>query len=204
MTHKPRYFRKSVTFAVFLLLTCALASCASSGISLFKLVAAQGEASSADILDGQVILSARYLDAGERYTYLMNRGYESLGQGLRTVSMVTFALTVENRSAQKLILDPASVRLNVGYGPLLSPYTYVHLYLELPRESDRPKTLADLRKAIFERSETLAPGEAWEKLLLFARPEKVSPLAALYFERLYLGGRETRAELNFKAVDLER
>jgi len=43
-----------------------------------------------------------------------------------------------------------------------------------------------------------------EKLLLFKRPEMVSPKAAVLFERLYVGGEETRAVLDFSAVDLEK
>ena len=181
-----------------------LASCASSGITLFKLAPVQGQISTASVHDGQIVLSARYLDAGERMMYLREKEYESLGLGLRQVSVVTFALSVENGSDQKLILDPGSIRLFVGYGPLLSPYSYVHLYMELPRGSDRQRILEDLRKAVFDKSTTIPPGEVSEKLLLFKRPEKVGPEAAILFERLYVGGEETQAALDFKAVELEK
>ena len=181
-----------------------LASCASSGITLFKLAPAQGQISTASVHDGQVVLSARYLDAGQRMMYLRKRGYETLGLGLRQVPLVTFALLVDNGSDQRLVLDPGGIRLAVGYGPLLSPYNYAHLYMELPRGSDRQRILEDLRKAIFDKSTTISAGEVSEKLLLFKRPEKVSPEAAILFQRLYVGGEETQAVLDFVAVDLEK
>ena len=181
-----------------------LASCASSGITLFELTPAQGQLSTASIHDDQVTLSARYLDAGKRMTYLGEKGYEALGLGLRQVPLVAFVLLVDNGSDQKLILDPGSIRLAVGYGPLLSPYNYAHLYMELPRGSDRQRILQDLRKAIFDKSTTISPGQVSEKLLLFKRPEKVGPEAAILFERLYLGGEELQTLLDFKTVDLEK
>jgi hypothetical protein len=181
-----------------------LVSCASSGITLFKLAPAQGQFSTASIYDDKVTLSARYLDAGERVVYLSEKGYEALGLGLRQVPMVAFALQVDNRSDQKLILDPGSIRFTVGYGPLLSPYNYAHLYMELPRGSDRQRILEDLSKAIFTKSTAVLPGQAMEKLLLFQRPEKVGPEAAVLFERLYVGGKELQTLLDFTAVDLEK
>ena len=180
-----------------------LSSCASSTLTLFNLVPVQGQVSSASIHNDQVVLSARYLDAGQRMEYLREKGYETLGLGLSQVSLVTFVLSVDNGSDQKLVLDPGSIRLAVGYGPLLSPYNYAHLYMELPRASDRQRILDDLRKAIFDKSTTISPGEVSEKLLLFKRPEKVSPEAAILFERLYVGGMVTQAVLDFVAVDLE-
>ena len=181
-----------------------LASCASPGITLFKLTPAQGKISTASVHDGQVVLSARYLDAGERIVYLRERGYEALGLGLRQVPLVTFVLSVDNGSDQRLELDPGSIRLAVGYGPLLSPNNYAHLYMELPRGSDRQRILEDLRKAVFDKSTTIAGGEADEKLLLFKRPDKVGPEAAILFQRLFVGGEETQAVLDFKTVDLEK
>jgi len=181
-----------------------LASCASQGITLFKLVPAQGQMSEAAVHKGQVILSADYLDAGRLTLYLREKGYEALGSGLRRVPMVTFALRVRNDSDQKVILDPGSIRLAVGYGPLLSPYNYAHLYMELPRDSDRQRILEDLSKVVLGKTETIPSGEMIEKLLLFKRPEMVSPKAAVLFERLYVGGEETRAVLDFSAVDLEK
>ena len=181
-----------------------LASCASSGITLFELAPAQGQQSTVSIHDDQVTLSARYLDAGERVTYLRERGYEVLGQGLRQVPLVAFALLVDNGSDQKLILDPGSIRLAVGYGPLLSPYNYAHLYMELGRGSNRQRILEDLRKVTFDKSTTISPGQVSEKLLLFKRPEEVGPEAAVLFERLYLGGEELQTLLEFKTVDLEK
>ncbi|MDF1525481.1 MAG: hypothetical protein RRA15_06110 [bacterium] len=179
-----------------------LASCASTGITLFELVPAQGQVSTVSIHNDQVVLSARYLDAGERMTYLREKGSEFLGLGLRQVSLVTFALSVDNGSDQKLILDPGSIRLAVGYGPLLSPYNYAHLYMELPRGSNRQRVLEDLRKVTFDKSTTILPGQMNEKLLLFKRPELVGPEAAVLFERLYLGGEELKTLLEFKTVDL--
>jgi hypothetical protein len=184
--------------------TAVLASCASSGITLFKLAPVQGQISTASVHDDQVVLSARYLDAGERMSYLRERGYEALGLGLRQVPLVTFVLWVDNGSDQSFILDPGSIRLAVGYGPLLSPNNYAHLYMELPRGSDRQRILEDLRKAIFDKSATIEPGEVSEKLLLFKRPEKVGPEVAILFERVYLGGEETQAVLDFIAVDLKK
>lgn len=181
-----------------------ITSCASSGITLFKLEPAQGQVSAQAIHEDKVVLSARYLDAGERVIYLRDLGYEILGQGLQRVSMVTFALEVENGSDQKLILDPGSIRLVVGYGPPLSPYNYAHLYMELPQGSDRQRILVDLRKAIFDKSTTIEPGEKTRKLLLFSRPEEVGPAAAVLFERLYVGDKEYKAALDFKTVDLEK
>jgi hypothetical protein len=181
-----------------------LASCASSGITVFKLIPPEGAQSTASVYDGQVNLSGKYLDAGERIAYLTDAGYESLGLGLRPVPLVTFVLTVRNGSGEKVIIDPGSVRLAVGYGPLLSPYNYAHLYMELPRDSDRQGILEDLRMAVLDKSTTLQPGETMEKLLLFKRPEKVGPEALLIFERLYVGGEEIQAALDFLAVDLEK
>ena len=180
-----------------------LSSCASSTLTLFNLVPVQGQVSSASVYNDKVVLSARYLDARQRLEYLREKGYETLGLGLSQVSLVTFVLSVDNGSDQKLVLDPGSIRLAVGYGPLLSPYNYAHLYMELPRASDRQRILDDLRKAIFDKSTTISPGEVSEKLLLFKRPEKVSPEAAILFERLYVGGMVTQAVLDFVAVDLE-
>lgn len=181
-----------------------LASCASSSITLFKLEPEQGDLSIGSVHDGRVVLSARYLDAGQRMVYLREKGFEVLGLGLRQVSMVTFVFAVENGSDKEFILDPGSIRLVVGYGPPLSPYNYAHLYMELPQGSDRQRILMDLRKAGFSTSVTLSPGEKIEKLLLFARPEEVGPEAAILFERLYVGKKEYQTSLKFKAVDLEK
>jgi hypothetical protein len=181
-----------------------LSSCASSTITLFNLVPVQGQVSTASVYDDQVVLSARYLDAGQRMEYLREKGYETLGLGLSQVPLVTFALGVKNSSDQKFILDPASIRLTVGYGDLLIPYNYAHLYMELPRGSDRQRILEDLRKGIYDKSTTISPGEVSEKLLLFKRPEEVGPEAAILFERLYMGGQGAQAVLNFRAVDLEK
>jgi hypothetical protein len=181
-----------------------LASCASPGITLFKLTPAQGKVSTASVHNDQVVLSARYLDAGERMMYLTERGYEALGLGLRQVSLVTFVLSVDNGSDQSLELDPGSIRLAVGYGPLLSPYNYAHLYMELPRGSDRQRILEDLRKTVFDKSTTIAGGQVSEKLLLFKRPDKVGQEAAILFQRLFVGAEETRAVLDFRIVDLEK
>ena len=128
-----------------------LASCASPGITLFELVPAQGQLATALIHNDQVTLSARYLDTGERVAYLREEGYETLGLGLRQVPLVSFVLSVANGSDQNMILDPESIRLVVGYGPMLSPYNFVHLYMELPRGSDRQRILEDLRMAIFNK-----------------------------------------------------
>ena len=117
---------------------------------------------------------------------------------------VNVSASVRNGSDQNLILDPGSIRLTVGIGDLLNPYNYAHLYMELPRGSNRQKILEDLRKAIYDKSTTIEPGNMSEKLLLFRRPEKVGPQAALLFQRLYVGGIETQAVLDFVAVDLER
>jgi len=200
-------FKTGMTCKVRLLAVVALglvflASCASSSITLFELVPPQGPRSTALISDDQVTLSARYLDAGERMTYLSGKGYEALGLGLRQVPLVAFVLSVDNGSDQNLILDPGSIRLAVGYGPLLSPYNYAHLYMELPRGSNRQRILEDLRKAIFDKSTTILPGEMKEKLLFFKRPEKVGPEAAVLFESIYVGGEELQAVLDFLAVDL--
>ncbi len=204
MKSKARSFWKVCVTAAVGVWVVSLVSCASSGITLFKLAPAQGQISTASVHDNQVVLSARYLDAGDRMMYLRERGYEALGLGLSQVPLVAFALSVENSSDQSVILDPASIRLAVGYGPLLSPYNYAHLYIELPRGSDRQRILEDLRKAIFDKSTTISARKVSEKLLLFKRPEKVGPAAAILFERLYVGGEEFQAVLDFKAVDLEK
>jgi len=201
--YKVRSLRKACLLAAVWLWIALMASCASTGITLFELVPAQGQKATVQIHDDQIVISARYLDAGKRTTYLREMGYELLGMGLRQVPLVTFALSVENGSDQKLILDPGSIRLAVGYGPLLSPYNYAHLYMELPRGSDRQRILEDLRKAIFDKSTTILPGEVSEKLLLFKRPEKVGPEAAILFERLYVGGEKIQTLLDFTTVDLE-
>ena len=202
MKCKSGIIRKLHSLAAVGLGVVFLASCASSGITLFELVPAQGQLSTVSIHNDQVVLSARYLDAGERVTYLQEKGYEALGLGLRQVPLVTFALSVDNGSDQKMILDPGSIRLAVGYGPLLSPYNFAHLYMELPRRSNRQRILEDLRKATFDKSTTISPGQMNEKLLLFKRPELVGPEAAILFERLYLGGEELKTLLEFKTVDL--
>ena len=201
---KSTYIWNACRLAVVLLWSVSLNSCASQGITLFKLIPAQGQMSTASVHNGQVVLAARYLDAGERVIYLTDKGYEALGLGLRRVSLVAFALSVKNGSDQGLILDPGSIRLAVGYGPLLSPYNYAHLYMELPKGSDRQRILQDLRKAIINKSTTIPPGQVSEKLLLFKRPEKVSPEAAVLFESFYVGGKELQTVLDFKAVDLEK
>ena len=195
------YLKVIVSIALGIWVTL-LSSCASSGISLFKLIPAEGQISTASVHDDQVLLSARYLDAQERVEYLEEKGYGGLGLGLRQVKLVTFAVTVKNGSDGKLLIDPGSIRLAVGYGPLLSPYNYSHLYMELPTGSDRQGILQDLSEAVFDRSATLSPGEVKEGLLLFKRPEKVGPDAALIFKRLYIGAEETGAVLAFKTVDL--
>ena len=204
MTYKLGIICKVRSLAAVGLGVAFLASCASSAITLFELVPAQGQTSKVSIHNDQVVLSARYLDAGERVTYLREKGYEALGLGLREVPLVAFVLSVDNGSDQNLILDPGSIRLAVGYGPLLSPYNYAHLYMELPRGSNRQRILVDLRKATFDKSTTIPPGQGNEKLLLFKRPEEVGPEAAVLFERLYLGGEELQAVLDFKTVDLEK
>ncbi len=204
VTFKSRSFFKICIMAVAWIGLALLASCASRGITLFKLTPAQGEMSTASVHDGQVLLSARYLDAGERMMYLTERGYEALGLGLRQVSLVTFVLSVDNGSDQSLELDPGSIRLAVGYGPLLSPKNYAHLYMELPPGSDRQRILEDLRKTVFDRSTTIAGGQVSEKLLLFKRPERVGPEVAILFQRLFLGVEENQAVLDFRTVDLER
>lgn len=201
---RMRRYRK-VFFAVLVTLcAAALASCASEGIGVFKLTPVKGQAATVSVHNGQVTLSARYLDAGQRMTYLQDLGYEPLGLGLRQVSLVTFLVNVRNNSTGELLMDPGSIRLAVGMGPLLSPYNYAHLYMELPRGSDRQRILGDLKEAVYDKSTTIPPGRTMEKLLLFKRPEKVGPEAALLFQRLYVGGQETQAVLDFVAVDLER
>lgn len=202
--YKNRSRLKVIASVALGLWVTLLSSCASSGITLYKLIPAEGQIATASVHDDQVLLSARYLDAKERVEYLRERGYEGLGLGLRQVKLVTFAVTVKNGSDGKLLLDPGSIRLAVGYGPLLSPYNYSHLYMELPRGSDRQSVLQDLSEAVFERSATLSPGEVKEGLLLFKRPEMVGPDAALIFERLYIGAEETEAVLGFRTVDLEK
>lgn len=202
--YKVVSYRKIIMGGIVGLWAVFLISCASSSITLFELTPVHGQASTAKVYKDQVILSAVYLDAGERMSYLRERGYEALGLGLRQVPLVTFLLSARNGSDQNLILDPGSIRLAVGIGDLLSPYNYAHLYMELPRGSDRQRILEDLRKAIYDKSTTIEPGVMSEKLLLFKRPEKVGPQAALLFQRLYVGGAETQAALDFVAVDLER
>ena len=202
MTYKLGIICKVRSLAAVVLGVAFLASCASSAITLFKLVPAQGQISKVSIHNDQVVLSARYLDAGEQVAYLREKGYEALGLGLRRVPLVAFVLSVDNGSDQNLILDPGSIRLAVGYGPRLSPYNYVHLYMELPRGSNTQRILEDLRKVTFDKSTTIPPGQVNEKLLLFKRPEEVSPEAAVLFERLYLGGEELQTVLDFKTVDL--
>ncbi|MGD8352533.1 MAG: hypothetical protein PVJ01_00080 [Pseudomonadota bacterium] len=185
--------------ALVLLVSCAT----KKGITLFKLVPVKGQVSSASISEGKIILSARYLDAGERAMYFREMGFETLGQGLLRVPMTSFLLNLENRSNQDLILDPSSIRFASGYGPMLSPYNYAHLYMQLPQGSDRQRILLDLRKAIYDKTTTLAPGQTSGKLLLFDRPEKVGPVANITFNRLYVGGKEHQVALEFVAVDLE-
>jgi hypothetical protein len=136
--------------------------------------------------------------------YLREKGFEALGGGLGQVLMTTFALSIENRSDRNLILDPGSIRLVTGYGPLLAPYNYAHLYMELPQGSNRQRILVDLRKAIFDKTTTIAPGEASEKLMLFSRPEEVGPEASILFGRLVVDQEEFKAALDFTAVDLEK
>jgi len=202
VTFKTRSFLKVRLLAAVWLGAASLASCASPGITLFKLAPVQGQISTASVHDDEVVFSARYLDAGERMVYLRDMGYEALGLGLRQVPLVTFVISVKNGSDQGVILDPGSIRLAVGYGPLLSPNNYAHLYMELPRGSGRQRILEDLRKAIFDTSTTIGSGEVSEKLLMFKRPERVGPKVAIFIERLYVGGEETRAALDFMAVDL--
>lgn len=199
-----RYIQRFSLPAAFLLFLAILSSCASPGITVFELAPVSGKVSTASLQDGQLVFAARYLDPDQRMTYLREKGYEALGLGLRQIPFVAFSLRVENGSDQELILDPGSIRLAVGYGPLLSPYNYAHLYMELPQGSDRQQILVDLRKAVFEKSTTIAPGEGIEKLLLFKRPERVGPKVAILFERLYVGGIELQAVLDFVAVDLEK
>ena len=201
---KAKSIFRACKMATACLWTVLLVSCASSGITQFELVPAEGQVSSTSVHDDKVLLSARYLDSDQRMTYLREKGHEALGLGLRQVPLVTFSLTVNNRSGQEIILDPGSIRLAVGYGPLLSPYNYAHLYMELPRGSGRQRILEDLRKAIFDKSTTIKPGEIIEKLLLFKKPEMASEEAAILFQRFYVGGEEMKATLSFKVVNLEK
>lgn len=204
MRSRTRLSLKVFNAAAGILCAAALASCASKGIGLFKLTPVQGQVASVSIHNDQVTLAARYLDAGERMSYLTDLGYESLGLGLRQVSLITLVFTARNGSDQELLMDPGSIRLAIGMGPLLSPYNYAHLYMELPRGSDRQRILEDLKEAVYDKSTTVKPGQVSEKLLLFKRPEKVGPEAALLLQRLYVGGEETQAVLDFVAVDLEK
>lgn len=205
MSYKAGEVRKGVPLAALAIALIFLASCASREITVYKFAPPEGTMSTESVYNGQVTLSARYVDVKDRTEYLGSRGYESLGLGLRRVDLAAFVLSVKNGSGKKLIVDPGSIRLATGYGPLLSPYNYANLYLELPRGSNRKATLEGLRKGVvLDKSTTLLPGEAMERLLLFKRPEKVGPEAVILFERLYLGGEETRAALKFLTVDLGR
>ena len=181
-----------------------LVSCATPGISLFDLAPADGNTARAAAFQGQVSVACRYLDAGERVSYLTAHGHETLGLGLRQVSLVTFALTLVNGSEKQLTLDPGGIRLAVGIGPLLSPYSYAHLYMELPRGSDRQKILQDLQKTALDKPITIMPGEEVEKLLMFPRPPRVMENVSLLLAGLYAGNENAEAVLDFKAIDLER
>lgn len=197
------FCRNTCLVLVTLFLGIVVISCASPGISEYRMIPTRGKTATTSAYEEKVLFSSRYLDAEERMIYLRDKGHESLGVGLRQISFLTFVLEVQNLTDRELILDPGSIRLAVGIGPLLSPYNYAHLYLELPRGSDRQRILEDLRMAIYDKSTSIHAGESMEKLLLFKRPEEVGPAAAILLNRLYLGGEESEAVLDFTTVDLE-
>jgi hypothetical protein len=181
-----------------------LAGCASAGIALFDLEPTQGDVASVTLAEGAVAVTARYLDTGERTDYLTGMDYEPLGLSLRSVSLLTFLFSVQNRSVEPLIVDPAGMRVATGAGDLLRPYNYAHLYLELPQGSGRQKVLQDLKNVTYERTVQIEPGAAQEKLLLFKRPGVVGEEVTILVNGLYLGGRGVDGTLVFRAVDLSK
>jgi len=194
--------QRTVNAALLCILLSLLAGCASPGITLFDLQPTQGDQATATLADGAITVTARYLDTGEQTQYLTTVGYEPLGLSLRSVPLLTFLFTVQNRSTQPLTVDPAGIRVAIGEMDLLRPYNYAHLYLALPPGSGRQKTLQDLKNVTYERPVMLEPGTSEEKLLLFRRPAIVGEEVTLLINGLYLGGQGVDTTLPFTPVDL--
>jgi hypothetical protein len=181
-----------------------LTGCASAGFTLFDLEPAQGDVASVTLAEGAVTVTARYLDTGERTEYLAGMDYEPLGLSLRSVPLLTFLFTVQNRSTEPLTVDPAGIRAAIGDMDLLRPYNFAHLYLALPSGSGRQKVLQNLKDVTYERPVQVGAGAAVEKLLLFKRPVVVGEVVTLLINGLYLEGRGVDGVLVFETVDLSK
>jgi len=122
----------------------------------------------------------------------------------RDLPLTTFLLRAANESDREAIIDPAGTRFVAGFGPMLSPMSYAHLYMDLPRGPARQKVLMKIQGIAFDRLINLPPGENVERVLFFRRPEKVGEDVNIVFRSLYLGGVQVGpAALSFKAFPLE-
>jgi hypothetical protein len=182
---------------VFLLVACA----STTGITGFYLDPADGERSV--FTHEGLRISSRYLDDGERVQYLRASGREALAREIGELPLSTFLLDIANGSGSEVIVNPASIRFVPGSGPMLSPVSYAHLYMVLPREEGRQTVLREFQGITFDRPVTVPPGGREEKLLLFQRPEKVAKEVAVVLDGIYLGGAHMNAVLDFKAIPLE-
>jgi hypothetical protein len=177
-------------------------SCASSSVANFHLDPVKGEIAS--FSHEGLVLTSRYLDEDGRNEYFRTKGQEVLSRELHGLSLVTFLLAAANNSGRESILDPAGTRLITGFGPTLSPMSYAHLYMELPRGPSRQNVLKELQGIAFDRPVNVRSGERVEKVLFFKRPEKVSEDVSIVFESLYLGGSLVPdAVLRFRAFPTE-
>ncbi|MDF1536979.1 MAG: hypothetical protein P1S46_10870 [bacterium] len=210
LSEKPRHaavsclVRRSLKTSSLIMALTLMAGCASPGFTLFHLEPAQGDAVAVVLADGAVTVTAGYLDTGEQTGYLTERGYEPLGNSLRSIPLMTYLFKVQNRSTEPLTVDPAGMRVSTGFGEMLRPYNYAHFYLALPQGSGREKALQGLKDVIYERPVQVDPNGTMEKLLMFRRPEVVGEEVAILVNGLYLGGRGVEGVLAFRAVDLSR
>jgi len=149
-------------------------------------------------------LTSLYLDEDGRNEYLRASGQEALSRELRGLSLITFLFKAANESVQEAIIDPAGTRLVSGFGPPLSPMSYAHLYVDLPRSSARHRVLKGLQGIAFDRPLIVPPGGSAEKVIFFRRPEQVGEEVNIVFGSLYLGGSQVgQATLSFRAFPLE-
>ena len=120
------------------------------------------------------------------------------------MSLTTFLFRAANESGQETIIDPSGTRLLAGFGPPLSPMSYAHLYVDLPRSPARHRVLKGLQGIAFDRPLIVPPGGSVEKVIFFRRPEKVGEKVNIVFGALYLGGSQVgQAVLSFRALPLE-
>lgn len=188
---------------LFLFTLCPffLWACASTGIYRFSLIPAGADRASFNFKG--LTITYHYLDEDDRAQYLQVAGREAFSRNLEVLPLMTFVLEIKNKSGSEAIIDPAGTRLMTGFGPMLTPMNYAHLYVILPR-GERDQTVSrELEGIVFDRPVTVPPGGSEEKMLFFKRPEKVASDVLIVLGGLYLGGAQVKSVLSFKAVPLD-